>query len=150
MAEVLHLFFCLRHRLPMREVQEIDAVAGKGLKGCAHGRPGSPRQVLLMESEALAEFGLVPGAAKENITTRGIGLQRLPRGQRLRVGQALFEVSLACEPCGRMDDLRPGLQQVMRGRRGMLCRVVEGGLIRRGDGIELVQAVETTPRGAIQ
>ena len=149
MAEILHLFFCLRHRLPMREVPEIEAIANKGLKGCAHGRPGSQRQVLLMEKESLAEFGLEPGAAKENITTGGLHLRGVKRGQKLRVGEALFEVTLPCEPCGRMDDLRAGLQWEMRGRRGMLCRVVEGGLIRRGDSIELVEAVETTTQGAI-
>lgn len=129
----------------MREVPEAEAVVGKGLKSCAHGRPGSKRQVLLMDIETLEAMGLKPGLIKENVTTRGLDLKSLRRGQRLRVGEALLEVTLPCEPCGRMDDIRPGLQEELRGRRGMLCRVVERGVIRRGDRIE-VGEVTAAPR----
>lgn len=139
MPEVLHLFRCLRHRLPMKAMDEIRAIHDTGLDGCAHGRQGSPRQVLLVESETLQEFDLLPGALKENITTRGIALRGLPRGLRLRVGEALLELTLPCEPCGRMDDIRAGLQKELRGRRGMLARVVEPGWIRRGDSIEVAE-----------
>ncbi len=138
MVEVLRLFVSVVHRLPMREVEEALAVVNKGLEGCAHGRPGSRRQVLLMDAETLEHLGLQPGVVKENITTRGIQLRELRPGQRLRAGEALLEVSIACEPCGRMDEIRPGLQQELRGRRGMLCRVVEAGRVRRGDAIEVV------------
>lgn len=143
-AEVVHLFVSIRHRLPMREVVESEAVLGQGLKDCAHGRPGSKRQVLLMDIETLEAMQLRPGLIRENVTTRGLDLKSLRRGQRLRVGQALLEVTLPCEPCGRMDDIRQGLQEELRGRRGMLCQVVEGGVIRRGDRIE-VGEVPATP-----
>lgn len=147
MAEVLHVFYSLRHRLPVREVDEVEAVSNKGFRNCAHGRPGSSRQVLLMADEDLAEFGLPPGVVKENITTLGLNVRQLKRGQRLRVGSALLETTGPCDPCGRMDEVRPGLQQALRGRRGMLCRVVEGGTIRRGDRIEFA---EVAPAAADQ
>jgi MOSC domain-containing protein YiiM len=124
----------------MREVDATEAVLNKGLKGCAHGRPGSKRQVLLMDVETLDAFGIPPGAVKENITTRGLDVRRLQRGQRLRIGEALLEVTLPCEPCGRMDDIRGGLQAELRGKRGKLCRIVESGIIRRGDPIEVLEA----------
>jgi MOSC domain-containing protein YiiM len=142
MAEVLHIFTCLRHRLPMREVPETEAVLNKGLKGCAHGQQGSKRQVLLVDIETLDALGVSPGAVKENITTRGLDVNSLERGRRLRVGEALFEVTLPCGPCGRMDDIRRGLQAELRGRRGMLCRVVGAGVIRRGDPIEVLEAAQ--------
>ena len=122
----------------MKAVAEALAVTDKGFEHCAHGRPGSKRQVLLVDIETLREFSLDPGALKENITTEGIGLRELRRGQQLRIGEALLEVTLSCEPCGRMDDIRPGLQEELRGKRGQLCRVVQQGVIRRGDAIELV------------
>jgi MOSC domain-containing protein YiiM len=147
MAEVVHLFECLRHRLPMREVAEAEAVVGKGLRSCAHGRPGSKRQVLLMDIETLEAMDIQPGLVKENVTTRGLDMKSLRRGQRLRVGEALLEVTLPCEPCGRMDDIRWGLQEELRGRRGMLCQVVEGGLIRRGDRIEVGEIVARPETG---
>ena len=137
MAEVLHLFQCLAHREPMREFDEVFAIENKGFKDCLHGRTGSSRQVLLMDQETLEEFGIPPGRARENITTRGIALERLSLGQRVRAGEVLLEVTVPCEPCNLMDEIRQGLQEAMRGRRGLLCRVIEAGRIRRGDHVEI-------------
>ena len=137
MAEVLHLFQCLAHGEPMREFEEVLAIENKGFKDCLHGRSGSTRQVLVMDLETLEEFGIAPGRARENITTRGIALGTLPLGQRLRAGEALLEVTKPCTPCHLMDEIRQGLQEAIRGRRGLLCRVVEPGRIRRGDRVEM-------------
>jgi MOSC domain-containing protein YiiM len=123
----------------MREFEEVFAVENKGLQDCIHGRSESIRQVLLMDQETLEEFGIAPGRARENITTRGIVLGSLPLGQRLRAGEALLEVTKPCSPCHQMDEIRQGLQEALRGRRGLLCRVVEPGRIRRGDRIEIEQ-----------
>jgi MOSC domain-containing protein YiiM len=35
-----------------------------------------------------------------------------------------------------MERIRPGLRKELWGRRGMLCRVLEGGVVRPGDLIE--------------
>lgn len=136
MGEVAHLFVAVVHRQPMREMEEVLAVVERGLAGCVHGRPRSRRQVLLMDLETLEQMGIPAGAVKENVTTRGLAVQGLKGGQRLRVGEALLQVAAPCEPCWRMDEIRQGLQHELRGRRGVLCRVIEGGRIRRGDRIE--------------
>jgi len=138
-AEVLHLFQAMAHGQPVREFDEAFAVENKGFKDCVHGRRGSSRQLLLMDVETLEEFGIAPGRAKENITTRGIKLEGLLMGQRIRVGEALLEITKECEPCHQMDAIRQGLQEALRGRRGVLGRVIESGQIRRGDPIEIVQ-----------
>ncbi|HTC62893.1 MAG TPA: MOSC domain-containing protein [Candidatus Saccharimonadales bacterium] len=140
MSEVLHLFQCLAHGEPMHEFEEVLAIADKGFEKCIHGRRGSARQVLLMDQETLDEFGIPPGRVRENITTRGIKLDAVPLGQRLRVGNALLEVTKPCTPCHQMDEIRDGLQEALRGRRGILCSVVEGGAIQVGDRIELQSA----------
>ena len=142
MPTVHAIFTCLRHRLPMKHAAEAVAIADRGLQGCAHGGPGSKRQVLLMDVETLELLGLRPGQIKENITTRGVNVQGLRGGQRLRIGGARLEVTVHCGPCKRMDDIRPGLERELRGRRGMLCRVVEGGTIRVGDSIEFVELMQ--------
>jgi MOSC domain-containing protein YiiM len=138
MASVLHLFRASQRRLPMEEIAEIRALQDSGLEGCAHARTGSARQVLLMDSETLELMELAPGIIRENITTRGINVNGLPIGQRLQVGNAQLEVSLPCTPCDLLEKIRPGLRRELRGRRGMLCRVVSGGTIRTGDGIERI------------
>jgi MOSC domain-containing protein YiiM len=143
-AEVLHLFQCLAHREPMCEFDEVLAIENKGFKDCLHGRSGSARQVLVMDLETLEEFGIAPGRARENITTRGIALGSLPLGQRLRAGEVLLEVTKPCTPCHQMDEIRQGLQEAIRGRRGLLCRVVESGRIRRGDRVEIEEKARAT------
>jgi MOSC domain-containing protein YiiM len=138
MPEVTNLFLCQVHRFPMMEVEEGEALRDKGLNGCIHGRPGSKRQVLLMDSETLERLRISAGAVKENITTRGLDFRCLEVGKQLRIGSSLLEITLPCDPCSRMDEIRPELQEELRGQRGWLCRVVEGGTIRRGDGIEVL------------
>jgi MOSC domain-containing protein YiiM len=138
MANVLRLFRAPQRRLPMEELAEVCALEDSGLEGCAHARSGSPRQVLLVDSETLELMALQPGSIQENITTRGINVNGLPVGQKLRVGEAQLEVGMACTPCDLLDKIRPGLRREPRGRRGMLCRVITGGMIRRGDTIERI------------
>ncbi len=138
MANVVHLFRALLRRLPMEEVAEVRALQDSGLEGCAHARTGTPRQVLLMDSEMLELMELSPGIIRENITTRGINVNGLETGQRLQVGAAQLEVSMVCTPCDLLEKIRPGLRRELRGRRGMLCRVLARGVIRQGDRIERI------------
>jgi MOSC domain-containing protein YiiM len=144
MANVLHIFRAPRKRLPMEEVEEVQAIENLGLESCAHARSDSPRQVLLMDSETLELMELQPGIIRENITTQGINVNGLAVGQRLRLGEAQLAVSMVCTPCDLLEKIRPGLRRELRGRRGMLCRVVTGGTIHRGDSIEKVL---TAPAG---
>jgi MOSC domain-containing protein YiiM len=139
LAEVLHVFQSVAHGQPVREFEEVYALGNKGFKDCLHGRSGSSRQVLLMDVETLEEFGIAPGSVKENITTRGIVLSGFQLGQYLRIGEALLEITKPCTPCHQMEEIRAGLQNALRGRRGIMCRVVESGNIRRGDRIEVVE-----------
>jgi len=136
MPSVKHLFRAAKKRLPMEELCEVRVADNAGLEGCAHARPDSPRQVLLVDSETLEAMNLSPGIIRENITTSGLNVNGLEIGQKLRVGETHLEVSAVCTPCDQLERIRPGLRKEMWGRRGMLCRVIEGGMIRRGDAIE--------------
>jgi len=107
-----------------------------GIAGCAHARPGGVRQILLVDLETLSAMDLRPGVIRENITTEGLNVNGLARGQRLRVGETLLEVSAACTPCDQLEKVRPGLRRELYGRRGMLCRVLKGGTVAPGDAIE--------------
>ena len=122
----------------MTPVERARALADHGLDGCAHARPRTKRQVLFASAEHLDAVGVEPGRIRENVTVEGADVQTWPLGQRLRVGGAVFEVTMACDPCERMDAIRPGLRQELEGRRGMLARVVETGELARGDEIELL------------
>jgi len=136
MSSVKHLFRAPKKRLPMEELPEVSVADNSGFEGCAHARPDSPRQVLLVDSETLEAMNLLPGITRENITTSGLNVNGLEIGQKLRVGETHLEVTAVCTPCDQLEKIRPGLRREMWGRRGMLCRVIEGGMIRRGDLIE--------------
>jgi len=136
MPRVQNLFRAPKKHLPMEELSEIRAVNDTGIEGCAHARPSGKRQVLLVDRETLEAMNLRPGIIRENITTDGLNVNSLLIGQALRVGEARLEVSAVCTPCDQMEAIRPGLRKELWGRRGMLCRVLDGGVIRRGDPIE--------------
>ncbi len=149
MAEVVHIFRALVHRFPMEELSETEIIFDKGIAGCIHGRSGSKRQILLMELETIIKLGLAPGVVKENITTKGLDLTSLTDGQRLAIGDAVLEVAEPCHPCERMDAIRQGLREELRGQRGILCRVISAGRIRAGDLIQAPApaAISTDSRG---
>jgi hypothetical protein len=131
-AQVLNLFLKPGHGLPMRGVQSVSAITGQGLEGDASlGR--SSGQVLLVDQATLAEFDLLPGQTRENLVLAGLNLAALEAGTVLRVGEAALEVSGAGTACALMDSIRPGLRDAIRGRRGLLARVRQGGNIRVGD-----------------
>lgn len=115
----------------MQELAETRVLANYGFEGCAHARGGSDRQVLLVDQETLEAMNLAPGVIRENITTSGLNVNGLSLGQQLFIGETRLEVTAVCTPCDQLERIRPGLRREIHGRRGMLCRVIQGGLIRR-------------------
>jgi MOSC domain-containing protein YiiM len=117
--------------------ERIQAIEGFGLEGCAHANPPK-REVLFVSKEHLDSVDVDPGAIRENITVEGDDVEKWPIGQRVRAGDAEFEITMVCDPCHRMDELREGLRAELQGKRGMLARVTRGGEIAVGDEITLV------------
>jgi len=123
---------------PSASVREATAVSARGLEGDRSCVVGNARQVLVMDRETLTELGLKPGQIKENITTTGLDLSQTQEGQVFFVGDSVtLEIVGQCTPCGKMDAIRPGLQQILKGRRGMLAMVISGGPIKVGDAIRV-------------
>ena len=118
-------------------VERARAVAGHGLEGCAHaGR--ERREVLFASCEHLEAVGVEPGVIRENVTVAGADVQAWEIGQRVRAGSTVFEITMVCDPCHKMDALREGLRAELDGRRGMLAVVVEGGDVAVGDELSLL------------
>ena len=142
---VLSIHLLRVHRQPSVTVEEARALVGHGLEGDVHGKHSSKssRQVLLVDRRSLEAFNLPPGALKEQLTIDFPGLDDLPRGTRLRIGEATLELTMSCEPCeviGKYTGVADpyALRHSLRGRRGMLSKVVAvtgQGLIRRGDAV---------------
>jgi len=121
--------------------QSATFVAGVGIEGDRHFTDREQRQyytVLLMDQETLQELGLEPGVIKENVTSTGIDVASLEPGQQVALGdEVVIQISKPCAPCSRMDEIRPGLQDELDGRRGMLASIVTGGTVNVGDTIRV-------------
>src|SRR5262245_4937860 len=83
-------------------VQSAAAVEG-GFEGDYHAAARTPRQILMLSASVLDEFELQPGALFENVTIDGIDVMQLSAGQRLRLGDAIVEVTVVCEPCTQLE-----------------------------------------------
>jgi len=134
-------------KLPVLQAQvTVEGVAGDWQKNRKyHGGPD--RAICLFSTELydrLRGLGidLVPGAVGENFTTTGIDLQRLAKGDRLRVGECLIEITNVRVPCRNLKQWDADLPELIVGFSGWVARVVEEGVVRAGDGVERIPRVE--------
>ena len=135
-STISHIFLKTSHGAPMEPVKSATAITGEGLQNdVSRGR--KLRQVLIVDNHTIKEFGLSPGALRENIIVEGESLAGTVTGTIIQLGTAKLEVTLDCAPCDFLDDIRPNLQDNIEGRRGTLCRVLDGGIITVGDVVTL-------------
>ncbi|PEQ11873.1 MOSC domain-containing protein [Novosphingobium sp. PC22D] len=142
-----------RPRGPVEELRNASVTEAEGVHGNFRGAivPGKKgrRQVSLLEAEswaaALAELGLhademLPWSARRaDLLVQGL---RLPReaGPIIAIGPSLrIEVTMECDPCNRMDELRQGLRTALvpDWRGGVLGRVLTAGEISVGDEVRI-------------
>ena len=117
-------------------VESARAVAGKGLEGDRYFFPDGAdpgRALTLVEEESVESVGLVPGATRRQVTTRGVRLNDLI-GKRFRVGEVeCYGVEL-CEPCSHLEGMtRPGIVKELVHRAGINADILTDGTISVGD-----------------
>jgi hypothetical protein len=143
---------------PMEAVDEVDAVAGRGLRGDRYydagasdastgsgssGEAADGSEITFIESEALeavareADVRLEPGAHRRNVTTRDVPLNHLV-GERFTVGGAVCEGVELCEPCGYLQSLvdEEDLVGALVHRGGLTARILDSGRVAVGDEVE--------------
>ena len=119
-------------------VSHVHATAGAGLDGDVQCDPLSPRQLLVAGTPAYARLGLPANALRENLLL-DIDSAGLASGQLLAVGaDAVFHLTFACEPCGRLNLRQDRLSRTIGAQRGMLARVLRGGAVAVGDPVRLL------------
>lgn len=125
-------------------VSEALFIPDYGIAHDAHAAPGNIRQVSLLAAESIDTLrgrlpGLAHGAFAENIVTEGISLHTLPVGTRLRVGAALCAVTQIGKDCH--DEgcaIRRAVGDCVMPRAGIFVQVLEGGIVRPGDEILVI------------
>ena len=141
-GQIVSVQICVGHRKPMTMTESVRVIAEYGIENDRHATsngPGMGRQVLLMDVETLEVLGLAHGETRENITTKGVNLASILEGQKLELGgEVVLRITGPCVPCSRMDEIRPGLQEEIRERRGMLATVERSGTIKIGDVVRVL------------
>lgn len=139
--EVVAVFRRPSRDLPPEPSGELFLRAGMGIDGDCHASPVSPRQLLLASTGAYEYCGVPTSTLRENILI-GANELRLSSGTVLRLGRdAAIRITFECEPCRRLNLVRPKLSKDIFGKRGYLARVVKSGRIAPGDRIQVVPNV---------
>ena len=135
-------------KAPMEVIDHVEITVSGGLHGDFRGtiKPGGRgrRQVTLMErgdwEAAMAAVGhsIAWQERRANLLVEGLDLPQVP-GTRLRIGDAVLEITRETTPCVRMEALAAGLRAALSvdWRGGVCTRVKAGGHIAVGDEIRI-------------
>lgn len=142
----------------MRRIQEVEAIAGRGLRGDRYATGlgyysrADPCEVTLIEGETLdlisARFGIAihEGQHRRNLVVRGLLLRQL-EGSRFRIGTALLEYDRPRPPCAYVERLtEKGMTRALGEGAGIAARVIESGWMRAGDTIQVFPGTGTKKR----
>jgi MOSC domain-containing protein YiiM len=127
-------------REPMKSVQRATAIEGGGLEGDIGD--GAKSCIHLLASrhwqETVRSLGtvLLWQTSFANVLVEADTLANLV-GKTVRLGGATLQVTSVAHPHPGLDEIRPGLCQILRdsGRAGVLGHAVRGGLFSVGDAL---------------
>ncbi len=146
-GEIVSINISDKKGVKKKGVDEALLVADHGLEKDAHAGDWH-RQVSLLASESIDKMrdkGLTldAGDFAENITTRDIDLVSLPVGTRVRVGgEILLEISQIGKECHERCAIYYQAGDCVMPREGVFAKVLKGGLVKKGDGLEVLQSEE--------
>lgn len=129
--------------IPKESIASGEFLVDFGLKGDAHGGNWH-RQVSFLAQEsidrmtALGVSGLTPGKFAENITTENLVLYELKIGNRLRIGDVIFEVTQIGKECHQKCAIFHQVGECAMPNEGIFARVLQGGVIKPGMAIQVV------------
>jgi MOSC domain-containing protein YiiM len=127
--------------------------AGRGIVDDRKGKQRD-RQLNVMALETLAQLGAAgfrtaPGEMGEQIVVSSIGIDALPAGTLLRLGEAaVIEVLEPRTGCARFRRIQGRDLAETVGRLGIMAQVVTGGTIRVGDTARIVEDLSLNAQGA--
>ncbi|MEW4489746.1 MOSC domain-containing protein [Thalassoglobus sp. JC818] len=134
---------------PIEQLESATVKVGSGIDGDHHckNRPGGRRQVTLIQAEHLPAVAKMcgrddvsPDLLRRNLVVSGINLFSLKKST-FAIGEVVLEGTGPCDPCRRMEEnLGEGGFQAMRGHGGITAKVLNGGTIRLGDSVTVVNA----------
>ena len=147
-GSVVALFTVDRRSAPMKKMEQLNALAGRGIEGDRYflgtgtysKTPQPGRQVTLIKSEILEwlkdkfEITVKPEESRRNILTRGIEINDLI-GAEFFVGKVRLRAHRLTQPCLYLEKLldQPGLYKELWENGGISCEILSDGVIKAGD-----------------
>ena len=145
---VVALFTVDRRAAPMKKVEQLYALAGRGIEGDRYflgtgtysKSPEPGRQVTLIKSEVLEslknklEINVKPEESRRNILTQGIEINDLI-GTEFYVGPVRLRAHRITQPCPYLEKLldQTGLYKELWDNGGISCEILSEGIIIEGD-----------------
>lgn len=141
MAKVVAVCISERKGEKKHPVDAIELRRHHGIVGDAHAGDWH-RQVSLLAQESVDTMRspgltLSAGDFAENILTEGITLKTLPVGTRLRVGDALLEITQIGKQCHADCAIKQKTGKCVMPTEGVFAIVIEEAAVRAGDAIEV-------------
>ena len=129
-------------REPMRPLDRATVIKDAGLEGDVPANPD--RGITFLSSVQWQEVTRLLGTVllwhtrRANVLVECDSLAHLI-GKTIKIGPIIVAVKGESEPCALMDEIRPGLRDVLTPdcRGGVFGRVIEGGVFSVGDVITL-------------
>lgn len=126
-----------------KPVGQCEVRENYGLVGDAHADSEHHRQVCLLALESIEKMtgkglDVGPGSFAENITTRGIDLLAIPLGARVRVGEAVLEVTQKGKERHEDSPIYRKFGEVITWTEGIFARVLKGAVVKAGDTVEVL------------
>lgn len=63
----------------------------------------------------------------------------LTAGDQLRIGNVILQISQNCTMCDHLSKIDENLPTLLKNDRGIFAKVIEGGMIKKGDTITLLK-----------
>ncbi len=152
-ARIHHLFtseghnFFGRHGQPAEnheiiEQEVIELVAGRGIRGDRFfdWKEDYKGQITFIDMAVVEEIrrhagnsDLPASAFRRNVVVSGIDLNKLI-DVTFELGGMRFQATEECRPCYWMDEAcgKPGTEEIMKGRGGLRCRILDDGVLKVG------------------
>lgn len=137
MGKVIAICMSEKKGTQKQNVGQAMLMEDHGVVGDAHAGKWH-RQVSLLSHDKIEAFRMLgaevdDGAFGENIVVEGIDFAQLPVGTRLRVGEALLEMTQIGKECHHGCSIFQKMGDCIMPREGVFARVLAGGIVKAGD-----------------
>lgn len=142
MAKLISINISEKKGVIKTPVDAVEVRIDHGIVGDAHAGNWH-RQISLLADESIDKLRnrgmeLKSGNFAENFTTQGVELYTLPIGQKLKIGEAEFELTQIGKECHHGCQIKQITGDCVMPREGIFIKVLKNGHVKVGDPIELL------------